>query len=281
MPVRLLNQQQVTALLPMAECMRLMEEALRTLTRGGAVLPLRTIIRIPDQRGAFGTMPSYMNPPDGMGLKAITVFPGNEGTKYDSHQGVVLLFEAVHGCLVAIMDASSVTAIRTAAASGVATRLLARPGAGDLAILGSGVQAASHLEAMLVARKLQRVRVWSRTPKHAERFAKAAQEKHKIPATAVADAREAVAGADIICTVSSAREPVLKGEWLSAGAHINAVGSSQPHARELDTGAVVRSRLYVDRRESAINEAGDFLVPKAEGAIGDSHIVGELGGLRE
>ncbi|MBL8986444.1 MAG: ornithine cyclodeaminase family protein, partial [Gemmatimonadetes bacterium] len=122
MPVRILTQEQVTDLLPMPACVDLMDAALRAMTRGGAILPLRTMLRLPEGRGIFGSMPSYLNPPDAIGLKAITVFPGNEGTKYDSHQGVVLLFEAVHGSLVAILDASSITAIRTAAVSGVATR---------------------------------------------------------------------------------------------------------------------------------------------------------------
>ena len=222
-------------------------------------------------------MPAALLPDRVAGVKAITFFPGNEGTELDTHQGAVLLFEAERGRLLAMMDATSITAIRTAAVSGVATRLLAREDAGDLAILGSGTQARTHLEAMRTAREIRRVRVASKDLERARAFAERESGKHGIAIEPVASVREAVAGADIICTVTSSREPVLLGEWISPGAHVNAVGSSVPFARELDTAAVVRSRLYVDRRESALNEAGDFLIPKKEGAIGDDHIVGEIG----
>lgn len=146
MPVRILNQAQVTGLLPMRECIELMDGVLRTLTGGGALLPLRTVLLLPDNRGIFGVMPAQLSAPESLGLKAIAVFPGNEGTKLDSHQGVVLLLDPVTGAPIAIMDASSITAIRTAAVSAVATRVLAGDEAGDLGLLGSGVQARSHLE---------------------------------------------------------------------------------------------------------------------------------------
>jgi ornithine cyclodeaminase len=175
------------------------------------------------------------------------------------------------------MDASSITAIRTAAVSGVATRVLAREDAGDLAILGTGVQALTHLEAMAESRRLRRVRVWSRDPARVARFAEHASERVGLGVEAAGSAREAVLGADLVCTVTASREPVLRGEWLAAGAHVNAVGASLPTARELDTPAMVAARLFVDRRESALNEAGDFLMPKAEGAISDAHIQAELG----
>src|SRR6476646_1547306 len=160
--MRIISEAQVPGLLPMNECMDVMATALATLARGGAILPLRPLMRIPQKAGILGMMPAYMETPDALGVKVITVFNGNHGTEYDSHQGVVLLFEADHGSVVAVIDASSVTAIRTAAISGVATRLLARADAHDLAILGSGVQARTHLEAMIVARPLSRIRVWGR-----------------------------------------------------------------------------------------------------------------------
>src|SRR5262249_55882816 len=203
------------------------------------------------------------------GLKVITIFPGNEGSDFDSHQGAVLLFEADHGSLVAMIDASSITGIRTAAVSGAATRALAREDAGDLAILGSGVQAGTHLEAMTVVRRLRRVRVWSRHPASARAYAERESKRHGMRVEPMASAREAVSGADLICTTTAAKEPVLQGEWLAPGAHINAVGACFPATRELDTKAVLRSRLYVDRRESALNEAGDFLIPRKEGALSD------------
>jgi ornithine cyclodeaminase len=277
MQVLIVNQEDVTRLLPMADCMDAMAEVLATLARGGAMLPLRSILWLPEKIGGLGLMPAALLPERVMGVKAITFFPGNEGTELDTHQGAVLLFEVERGRLLAVMDATSITAIRTAAVSGVATRALAREDAGDLAILGSGTQARTHLEAMKIARRIRRVRVASKELEKARTFAERESRKHGIAVEPVASVREAVAGADLICTATSSREPILLGEWISPGAHINAVGSSVPFARELDTAAVVRSRLYVDRRESALNEAGDFLIPKKEGAIGEHHIIGEIG----
>jgi len=273
----ILTQPEVRRLLPMRACMDLMSEALRSLGRGEGINPLRSGIRLPEERGILGLMPGMSGSPEALGLKVVTVFPGNHGTPYDSHQGLVVLFDTDYGLPIAILDASEVTAIRTAAASGVATELLARENATDLAILGSGVQARTHLEAMLEARSIERVRVYSPTEANRVAFAERESERHGIVVEAVASAEEAASDADIICTVTSSREPVLKGEWIAPGTHINAAGSSVKYTRELDTEAVVRSRLFVDRRESTLNEAGDFLFPKDEGAIDDSHIVGEIG----
>jgi ornithine cyclodeaminase len=192
---------------------------------------------------------------------------------------VVILFDTETGTPLAMIDASSITATRTAAVSGLATRLLARADAGDLAILGSGVQAGAHLDAMRAVRTVRRVRVWSPRHERAVKFARHHEKQLGLPVEAIADPQAAVSGADLICTTTASREPVLFGSWIASGAHINAVGACFAGARELDTAAVVRSRLYVDRRESTLAEAGDFLIPKAEGAIGDDHIVGELGGV--
>jgi ornithine cyclodeaminase len=279
MQVLIVNQSEVARLLPMAACMDAMAEALKSVSRGESVLPLRQMLMLPDKAGIFAAMPAYLGSPAAVGLKAITVFPGNHGTELDSHQGAVLLFETKRGSLLAVMDASSITAIRTAAVSGIATRLLARADAGDLALLGTGVQALKHLEAMSHARRLRRVRAWSRNPEHVRGFASRAERALGMKVEPAASAREAVEGADLVCTVTSSREPVLKGEWLSPGTHVNAVGASMASARELDTGALVRARLFVDRRESALNEAGDFLIPRREGAVDEGHIRGELGDL--
>jgi len=279
MQVLIVNQTEVPRLLPMEACMEAMAEALRSVSRGESLLPLRQVIMLPGNAGAFGSMPAYLGSPPAIGLKSITVFPGNHGTELDSHQGAVLLFETKRGSLRAVMDASSITAIRTAAVSGVATRLLARADAGDLALLGTGVQALTHLEAMSHARRLRRVRAWSRSPEHVRAFTQRAQRSLGLEVEPAGSAREAVRGADLVCTVTSSREPVLEGEWLSPGAHVNAVGASLAAARELDTAAVVRASLFVDRRESALNEAGDFLIPRREGAIDDGHIRAELGEL--
>jgi len=224
-------------------------------------------------------MPGELVEPPTIGLKVVVVFPKNHGTKYDSHQGVVMLFDPEHGLPTAILDGSEVTAIRTAAASGVATRLLAREDACELALLGSGVQARTHLEAMRVARDLKRVRVFSPHEKNRAAFAARESERHGIPVEAVDSAQAAVEGADLICTTTSSTEPIVRSEWIADGAHINAVGACVPRARELDSATVVRSLLFTDRRESAFAESGDFLIPKEEGLLTDAHLRGEIGEL--
>jgi alanine dehydrogenase len=277
MEVLIVDQRQVSRLLPMESCMDAVAEALTSLARGDALMPLRTIVWLPDGSGGLAAMPSALPSADSLGIKVITVFPGNVGTELDSHQGAVLLFEGERGRLLAIIDATEITAIRTGAVSGVATRLLARPDTGDLAILGSGTQARSHLEAMLSVRPIGRVRVWSRTPQRSEAFGEQASARFGVRVEVVPTAREAVEGADLICTTTSSPQPILLGEWLAPGAHVNAIGAVGPTNRELDTHAIARSRLYVDRRESASNEAGEFVQAQAEGAIGQDHIVGEIG----
>ena len=263
----------------MRACMQIMERALAALARGEAVLPLRPVVRLPDGSGALAAMPAYIGEPRALGVKVISVFPGSQAAPHDSHQGAVLLFDPGTGSLLAIMDAGAITAARTAAVSGVATRLLARADAGVVALIGSGVQAHSHLAAMCAARAVREVRVWSRTPAHAAAFAHDAAARHGIPVHPAASARDAVTGADIVCTVTAATTPVVQGAWLSPGTHVNAVGSSTADARELDSEVVRRASCWVDRRESAMREAGDLLVPLREGVIGESHLRGELGDL--
>jgi alanine dehydrogenase len=279
MKILVIDQNEVTRLLPMAECIEVMAEAFGSLAKGDAMLPLRTVMRLPDGKSAFAAMPAYLGMPAALGVKVLTVFPGNEGTTLDSHLGAVLLFEAEQGRLVAIMDASAITAIRTAAVSALATSRLARESSTRLAILGAGVQALTHVEAMCVVRPIERVTIWSRHEGRAIRLSRTIRERFEIDARVVSTAAEAVDGADIVCTTTSSREPVLEGHWLLPGAHVNAIGASQPSARELDSEAVRRSRLYVDRQESARNEAGEFLIPLQQGVIREDHIVGELGEL--
>ena len=275
----ILSQADVQRLLPMQECIDVMASTLATLARGDAVLPLRTVIRVPNGRNAFAVMPAYLGEPKTIGAKIITVYPGNPGTQYDSHQGAVLLFDASNGSLVAVLDATAVTTIRTAAVSAVATRLLARENAAELAILGAGVQGHAHLEAIHAVRPLSKLRVWSRDRGHADALARVAVERFGIDASVAPTAEDAVHASSIVCTTTAATEPVLHGAWLAEGAHVNAVGASTPNAREVDTETVVRSRLYVDRRESALNEPGDILVPLRNGEITPAHILGEIGEL--
>ncbi|MBC8086012.1 MAG: ornithine cyclodeaminase family protein [Phycisphaerae bacterium] len=281
MQTLLLSDRDVIKLLPMAECIEVMAAALTSVAQGDSILPLRTVIRLPDTTNAFASMPAVLGRGESasLGAKLITVFPGNDATPFDSHIGVVLLFDAKHGALQAIADASSITAIRTAAVSGLATRLLANDDASELALLGAGVLAMTHLDAVLAIRAIKRVRVWSRSGSRATEFAERARKTHDVEIVVSASAEEAVRDAHVVCTVTSSRTPVLEGRWLSAGTHINAVGASVSTARELDSAAVQGSRLFVDRRESTLAESGDFLVPRSEGLISDSHIQGDLGDL--
>lgn len=266
--------------------MDVVESSLAAFARGDTVQPLRRAIWRPDRAGLLGLMPGMLlgetsdadEIPGIMGVKVVTVFLGSHGPDAPpSHQGLVLLFDADHGTPRAILDAASVTAIRTAAASAVATRHLARDDASTLALLGSGVQAASHLEAMRTVRPVERVRVWSRSADNARRFAAEQAAIHDLPVEAFLSVRDALDGADLVCTVTSSQEPVLRGAWLAPGVHVNAVGACTPKARELDAEVVARSRVIVDAMESALNEAGDFLLAREEGLVDEDHLLGELG----
>ncbi len=253
--------------------------ALADLARGQATQPLRHLMRLPRGSDIFGMMPAQVGGEiSSHGIKAVSFFPGNHGTVFDAHQGVVVLFEPEHGCPVAVLDASEITAIRTGAASALATRLLAREDATTLGLLGAGVQAENHLAAITCVRRIESVRVWSRDAVQAERFA-AEQGRPGMRVMAVTAAREAVVGSDIVCTVTAAGEPILKGTWLEPGTHINAVGACLPTRRELDSEAVQRARLFTDRMESLEHEAGDYLIGLREGVFDKSHALGEIGDI--
>jgi len=277
MKILIADQKLVTEVYPMEEAIPTMRRALTMLAEGDVVMPLRSYLAIPGGDAVMGLMPSYMGGLESVGVKVVAAFPANFGTEYDTHQGVVLFFDTERGLLRAIVDATSITAIRTAAVSGLVTDLLANPDAGDLAIIGAGTQAHTHLQAMQAVRPVRRVRVYSVPAKSATEFAERESSLAGIPIEAVATAEEAVAGADLICTTTTASEPVVLGDWVSPGAHVNAVGAYNPSTRELDSELVAKARLYADRRESLLSEAGEFLIPKGEGLFGDEHIVGEVG----
>ncbi len=280
MKILILSQAEVERLLPMGECIDLMAVALLGLARGEAHQPLRMVFRPQGAAGLMALMPAYqggLRP--AYGLKAVGGFPKNVESGKDAHQGSVMLFSGETGELRALMNASAVTAIRTAAVSGVATRLLAREDAGDLAILGAGVQARSHLKAMAEVRKLRRVRVASRRPASAKAFVEEMTGCHPFPIEAVTSVEAALKGADLIVTATSAAEPVVQRGWVAAGAHLNVVGASLPAHREVDGATMAAARLFVDRRESTLNEAGDYLFALKEGAIGADHIRAEIGEL--
>ncbi len=280
MKILILNHDEVVQLLPMAECIGVMREALIRLARGQVHQPLRMIVKPPDVAGVMGVMPSYMSGDDAAyGLKTVCVFPENPSQGKDAHQGSVMLFSAETGELQAMMNASAVTAIRTAAVSGVATDLLAREDAHELAIAGAGVQARTHLAAMSCVRSIERCRIASRTIEHARQLVDEMSDRFPFPLAAVETVEQALADADLIVTATNAKEPVLKREWISPGVHLNVVGSSSPKSREVDTATMAAAALFVDRRESTLNEAGDYLFAASEGAIGPDHIRAELGEL--
>jgi ornithine cyclodeaminase/alanine dehydrogenase-like protein (mu-crystallin family) len=287
MKILVLSHAEVSELLTMKECIAVMREALIALAAGLAHQPLRTIIRPPDAKGVMGLMPAYMSggpsgdigSPDraAFGLKAICVFPGNPAKGMDSHQGAVALFSAETGELLAMMNASAITAIRTAAVSGVATDLLAREDACNLAIVGAGVQARSHLTAMSQVRSIKRCRIASRSIEHARELAAEMRPDFTFELEIVKTVKEAIDGADLIVTATNSREPIVRREWISAGAHLNLVGSSIPKAREVDSETMAAASLFVDRRESTINEAGDYLLAVRDGVIGPDDIRAEIG----
>jgi ornithine cyclodeaminase len=275
MKIRILGSADIRALLPMTECIDLMQATMIAVSEGRARIPPRSVT--PVGGGFLALMPGALDEPACFGVKLLSLFPGNPAAGLSSHLGLVLLFEAEHGLPVALLDAAEITAIRTAAVSGLATRLLARQDAGDLAILGSGEQAGSHLEAMLAVRPIRRVRVWSRSADHAKAFAAEQVAHHGLSIEVSPSVEAAVTGADLICTVTGAAEPILRGEWIAAGAHLNVVGASRLTAAEVDTATVVRSRVFVDLRQSAELEAGELKRAIDEDAVGPHHVLGEIG----
>jgi ornithine cyclodeaminase/alanine dehydrogenase-like protein (mu-crystallin family) len=280
MKLLVINSEQVVCWLPMSKCIELMTRALESLARGDVYLPLRTIVRPPNTPTVMALMPAHLSGKGtGFGVKTICVFPGNHALGKDSHQGAVSIFSGETGELLALVNASAVTAIRTAAVSAVATKLLAKKSASDLAIIGAGRQGRTHLAAMIEVRQIKRVRVTDIVFKHAKKFAAEMSADYNIAIEAVRDAETAVRNADIIVTVTTSHEPVLHREWISDGVHLNVVGGSVPQTREVDTATMAAAKLYVDRRESTLSESGDYLMAAKEGAIGPDRIQAEIGEL--
>lgn len=280
MKILVLDNRQIRELLPMTECIELMADALAALARGEVFQPLRTIIRPPEARGLLGLMPAFRTGEHGaFGMKAICVFPENPANGKDAHQGAVMLFSRETGEMLALMNASEITAIRTAAVSAVATRLLAREDAQQLAIVGAGVQARTHLTALSSVRSIRHASVACRNIEHAEQLAREVQPQFSFPIEPVRTNEEAVRGADLIVTATSSLEPVINKDWISPGAHLNAIGTHSPNSREIDSATMAAARIFTDRRESALNEAGDYLLAAKEGLVTSESIVGEIGEL--
>jgi ornithine cyclodeaminase/alanine dehydrogenase-like protein (mu-crystallin family) len=271
MSVLVLSEHDVRELLDMESCIAAMEDVLARLARDELHNPLRSVMRPPGP-AMMGLMPAYRGgDTPSFALKEIVVAPENSTRGLDPHQGAVLLHDGVTGQLIAILNASPITEIRTAAVSGAATKVLAREGARTVAILGSGVQGRSHVDAMQTVLDDPIIRIWSRNPDHAEALA---LETHSLVASSI---EEALDGADIVCTATAAREPIVELGWLAPGTHINAAGSSIRTSRELTSETVATATLFVDRRESTLNESGDYLFAVDEQGIGPDHIVAELG----
>ncbi len=267
----IIDRDTVRRLLTYEACTPLMREAMTALSAGRTQQLLRQIIDLGHGR-AFGVMPGAMD--DVFGAKLISVYPHNAAKGVQSHQGFLTLFEPDSGAPVAVIHAGEVTAIRTACASAAATQTLARPGAGRLAILGAGEQALAHAEAISRARPLTQVRLWARSEAKARTLA---AQLVGLPVQVFATVQEAVAEADIVCAVTAAQEPILKGEWIADGTHVNLVGSSRAGPREADDALVVRARVFADHREGVLRQGAEYLHAKAAGLVGDGQVLGEIG----
>ena len=271
MSVLILSEHDVRELLDMESCVAAMEDVLSRLARDELTNPLRSMMRTQGP-ALMGLMPAYRGGEEPLfALKEIVVAPENSSRGLDPHQGAVLLHDGVTGVLVAILNASPITEIRTAAVSAAATKALARDGARTVAVLGSGVQGRSHVDAMQTVLDDPIIRIWSRNSAHAEALA---LETHSLVATSI---EEALDGADVVCTATAAREPIVELGWLAPGTHLNAAGASIRTSRELSSETVAAATLFVDRRESTLNESGDYLFAVEEQGIGPDHIVAELG----
>ncbi len=272
----IISAEQVFELLDMKSCITLMKQTLSELSEGKGHQVLRSKVEISDGN-LLGLMPAVMEHNGIAGVKLLSIFPENYKYGLPSHQGVVVLFDTTHGHLKTVVDADAVTAVRTAAVSGAVTDVLARRDAKTLAILGAGLQGRMHVEAMLSVRDIQTVYVWDKYPEYAEKFVEEMADKYGITVLMSENVADAVSDADIICTVTAAKEPILFGEDIKSGAHINAVGACAKNARELSSSCVKRGAVYCDNTVSAMNEAGDILIPIANGEVTADILKGEVG----
>ena len=269
MKLKLVSAEEVARLLPYAECIPLMREAMIALSKGRTRQLLRSIMDL-GEGNAFGVMPGAFEG-GAFGAKLVSVFPGNFALGKMSHQGVVIIFDPDTGAPTAVLEAGEITAIRTAAASAAATDALARPDASRLAILGYGEQALRHVAAIREVRAIERISIWGRSPDRARAFAE------KVGGEAMASVAEAVAEADIICTVTAAPEPILFADQVAPGAHVNAVGSSRAGPVEIDPHLVARARFFADHRDGVLAQGAEFLRAKEIGLVDESHVLGEIG----
>ena len=276
MPV-LLAESDVRAVLSMDDLIDAMEAALAQFSAGGARQPLRSVIEVGPDHAVYAVMPAFVTDPPALGTKLVTVYGSNAARGLPTHLATIVLLDPETGALMAILDGRYITEARTAAVSAASARHLARGDARVLAVLGSGVQARSHIEAIARVRSLTDIRIWSRTRANVDVLIAEMQPHVRAPLHAAASASEAARGADIIALVTASRDPVLDHDAVSEGAHICAVGACRPNQREMDTALVRNARVFVDSRTGALAEAGDLVIPIQEGAFDASHIAGELG----
>jgi len=274
--MRFIDREEVARRLTYEMCIPIVRQAMIAFSAGETKQLLRSILPLSEGR-LFGVMPGAMGAQGPFGAKLISVFQGNFEQGIQSHQGLVILFEPENGAPVCAVHAGEITAIRTAAASAVATDALARENARSLALLGYGEQARTHARAISKVRKIESMVVWGRSPERAGKFAVRMRAELGVPVTPAGSAREAVAGADIVCTVTSANEPILKGAWIRPGTHVNVVGSSYAGPVEVDNDLVARSRFVADSREGVLKQGAEFLRAKEAGLVNDEHIAGEIG----
>jgi ornithine cyclodeaminase len=275
--IRFFDADDVFRLLDAGSCIRVMREALAGLAGGRGAQYLRNHVVLPNSN-LFAFMPAWLDD-QYFGAKVLTIYHENQRAGLPSHQGGVMLFDSKSGAPVALVDAFALTQVRTGAVSAVATDLLARPDASRLCLLGCGSQAVSHLQAIRLARELERVMVWDISPERARAFAAEQSAATGLSVAAVDTAREALDGADVVCTLTPSRTPILESDWIASGAHVNAVGACRPNDRELPSGLMARARVFGDARESVLAEAGDFLIPLKEGLFGEDHLLGTVGEL--
>lgn len=274
--MRFIDREEVSRRLTYEMCIPIVRQAMIALSRGETKQLLRSIIPLSDGR-LFGIMPGALGAGAPFGAKLISVFHENSARGMQSHQGLVILFEPESGAPVCAVHAGELTAIRTAAASAVATDALARKDSRCLALLGTGEQAQTHARAISKVRTLESIVVWGRSPARAQAFADRMSAELNLPVVTAAAVREAVAAADIVCTLTSASEPILRGAWVRPGTHLNLVGSGYAGPTEVDNDLVVRSRFIADSREGVLEQGAEFLRAKAAGLIGDEHVVAEIG----
>ena len=276
MPV-LLSEQDVRIVLPMADLIEAMEAALARFSSNGVTQPLRTVIEVGLQKAFVGVMPAFIDDPAMLGTKLVSVFGSNAAVGLPTHLATIVLLDPMTGELLAIMDGRYITEARTAAVSAVSVKKLAPENATRLAIIGTGVQARSHVEAIAAVRHLHEIKVWSRSLDNRTAFAREMRPRTTAPIKIASSAQHAVEGADVIVLATASREPVVHHDGISAGAHVCAVGACRPDQREMDSQLVARARVFVDSRMGALAEAGDIILPIKEGAIDEQHVAGDLG----